>query len=135
MENLRPSSVLRKVLFADAATCVASGLLMTAGAGPLEELFALPAPLLRCTGVALFPFAAFRVWVATRETVSRGAVWAVVVANALWVADSALILVTGFVRPNALGVAFVIAQAVAVVAFAEAEYYFGLRRSAREAGA
>jgi hypothetical protein len=133
MESVRPSSLLRRVLVADAVTCVASGLLMTFGAGFLEELFGLPTALVRYSGLSLFPFAAFLVWVATREAVARPVLWAIVAANALWAADSVLMLVTGLVVPNGLGIAFVLAQALVVAAFAEAEYVFGLRRTAASA--
>ena len=38
--------------------------------------------------------------------------------NALWVAESVAILALGWVAPNALGVAFVLAQALIVAVFA-----------------
>ena len=101
---------------------------MTAGAGPVEELTGIPAALLWYAGLGLFPFAAFVAYLATRETVSRMGVWAVIVCNALWAADSLLLLASGWVEPTGLGIVFVVAQAAAVAAFAEAEY-FGMRRA------
>jgi hypothetical protein len=61
--------------------------------------------------------------------VARLSVWAVIVCNALWAADSILLLMSGWVEPTGLGIIFVIAQAAAVAAFAEVEY-FGMRRAA-----
>lgn len=128
MSQSRPSSFLRRVLVADAVTSGATGLLMVVAAGLLESQLAVPAALLRYAGLGLLPFAAFVGWLATRETVSRAAVWAVIVCNLLWTADSLLLLVVSPVEPNALGHAFVIAQALVVGVFAEAQYV-GLRKS------
>jgi hypothetical protein len=52
----------------------------------------------------------------------------VIIANALWAIDSILILLIGWVEPNVLGYAFIIAQALIVAVFAEAQYV-GLRKS------
>ena len=57
-----------------------------------------------------------------------------IVANAVWSADSLLLLVTGWVQPTAAGTAFVIAQAVAVAVYAELQFV-GLRRSDAEVAA
>jgi hypothetical protein len=46
----------------------------------------------------------------------------VIVANALWAADSIVLLLSGWVAPTALGYGFVIAQAVVVAVFAEIQY-------------
>jgi hypothetical protein len=42
----------------------------------------------------------------------------VVAVNAVWAADSLLLLLSGWVAPTALGVAFVLAQAAAVAVLA-----------------
>jgi hypothetical protein len=52
--------------------------------------------------------------------------------NALWVADSVLLLLGGWVNPTGLGYAFVLFQAAVVAGFADAQY-LGLRRSAAPA--
>jgi hypothetical protein len=69
----------------------------------------------------LLPFAAGVAWLAARPTQPRAAVWAVVAANLLWVAESLLLPALGWVRPNGLGTAFLLAQALAVLGFALAE--------------
>jgi hypothetical protein len=119
---------LRRVLIADAAASAASGLLMLAGGGYLAPLLGLPSALLASAGTALLPFAAVVAYLATGETLWRGAVWAVIALNALWVADSLLLLVTGWVSPTGLGYAFVLAQAATVALLAELEYV-GLRKA------
>jgi hypothetical protein len=128
--SIKPlSSFLRNVLLADAATCAAAGLLMALGAQPLQELLALPAPLLRYAGLGLLPFAAALVYLSQKPAAPAGAVLAVIAGNAAWVAASVLILAAGVIEPNRLGVAFVLAQAAAVAVLAEMEWV-GLRRSA-----
>jgi len=129
MQLLRTSTFLRWALFADAVTCIATGLLMMLGSGPLEQFLGLPAALLRYAGVSLLPFAAFLVYLAKRETLSPPAVWTAIVLNALWTAASFMILLTGWVAPTELGYTFVIAQALGVAVFAGLER-FGLRKSA-----
>jgi hypothetical protein len=129
MQLLHTSTLLRRVLFADAATCFATGLLMIFGSGFLEQILGLPAGLLRYAGISLMPFAAFLVYLATRENLSQAIVWTVIVLNVLWTADSLLLLVTGWVAPTELGYAFVIAQALGVAVFAGLEC-FGLKKSA-----
>lgn len=126
---IRPSVFLRRVLLADAAASAVTGALMAFGAGQLGGLLGLPGDLLRYAGLALLPFAALVASIATREALPRALVWAVIVANALWVVDSLALLASGWVMPTALGTAFVIAQAAAVAVLAELEY-LGLRRAA-----
>jgi hypothetical protein len=124
------STFLRRALMLDAFASGATALLVIAAAGLLEGFLGLPAALLRGAGLVLIPYVAFVVYVGTRETISRPAVWAVIAANALWAIASALLLVSGFVAPTALGYAFVIAQAVVVALLGELQY-MGLRRGLR----
>jgi hypothetical protein len=128
----RNSSFLRWVLFVDAATCVATGLLMMVGSSALEQFLALPTGLLRFAGFSLLPFAAFLVYLATRESLSKSMVWAVILLNALWTVDSLLLLLTGWVEPTNLGYVVVIVQALGVAMLAGLEYV-GLRKSVPDA--
>ena len=128
MTTSNTSPFLRRVLLADAATSAASGLLMTLAPGALEDWLGVPAGLLRYAGLSLLPFAALVFYLATRPAPPRAAVWAVIVLNLLWAADSILLVAGGWLGPTPLGYAFVIAQALVVAAFAEAQY-IGLRRS------
>ena len=121
---------LRRALMLDALASGATALLMIAGAGLVEGLLGLPAALLRGAGLVLVPYVAFVVYTATRDTISRSAVWTIIVANVAWAAASALLLVSGWVAPTALGYAFVIAQAVVVALLGELQY-MGLRRGLR----
>lgn len=132
MSSLHPTAFLRSALLGDAAASGATGVVMALGAGFLTDLLALPEPLLRGAGLLLLPFAAFVAFLGTRESPSRGAVLAVIAVNAAWTAGSVLLLVGGWVAPTALGVAFVVFQAIVVAAFAEAQV-LGLRRSSPDA--
>jgi hypothetical protein len=127
-QTFRATTFLRRVLFADAATCVATGLLFVLGSGALESFMGLPAGLTRYAGLSLLPFAALLVYLATRESPSPPLVWAVIALNALWTVDSFLLLLTGWVTPTELGYAFIVVQAVGVAAFAGLEY-LGLRKA------
>ena len=129
MTHLDPSSFLRRVLVADAATSTAAGLLLTLGSGLLERPLGIPAAVLGAAGLALLPFALVVAGVATRRRPPVPAVWAIIAANALWALDSLLVLVFGWLSPSPLGIAFVVTQAVAVALLA-ALPHAGLRRSA-----
>jgi glucose uptake protein GlcU len=122
------SPFLRRALLADALISGATGLLMLIGANVLASLLRLPEALLRYAGLVLLPYGALVAYVATREQLRRWAVWAVIVANAIWAVDSIILLLSGWLTPNAIGYAFIIFQALVVAAFAEIQY-IGLRRS------
>jgi hypothetical protein len=104
-----------------------AGQVQLAEAAALAAATGLPSGLLVGAGLTLFPFAAYVAWVATRARMAPAAVWAVIVINALWVAESFGLF--GFVQPTLLGSAFVVAQALAVAGLAAGEY-MGLRREA-----
>jgi hypothetical protein len=130
MSEFRPSPFLRTILLVDAATCVATGLLMLIGAGLLDTLLGLPVSLLRYAGASLLPIAVFMAFVATRENPARAAVWVIIVGNIGWVIGSFELLFAGAVSPTLLGTLFVTAQALTVALLAALEYV-GLRQSRR----
>lgn len=108
---------LRPLLAIDAATCAVMGLVLNIAAAPLAALTGLPAALLGAAGLSLLPIALFMALVAWRP--HPAAVRLVVLGNAAWVAASLLLVVpTGWVAPTTLGIAFVLAQALAVAVLA-----------------
>jgi hypothetical protein len=123
---------LRKVLIVDAVVSGAAGLLMAAGAPLLSPLLGLPADLLFWAGVALLPFVALLIAVARRGEASRLLLIDIIAINALWVAASFGLLVSGAVAPTLLGYAFVITQALTVALLAELQF-IGFRRTAANA--
>ena len=115
--SIQINSYVRNVLSLDAATSGIAGVAMIAGAGFISGLTALPSSLLFWAGVILLPWTALLAYFSRRSTMSRIAMIDIVAVNALWVVASIGILVAGLVTPNMLGVAFVIAQAAAVLLF------------------
>lgn len=129
MTFVQHPNFLRAVLFADAATCVATGTLLACGAVWLAAWTQLPAELLRYAGISLFPIAAFILLVASRARPPTAGVWLVIIGNVGWVLASLGLLAMEGIAPNGLGYGFVIAQAAAVALLAELEF-MGLSRSA-----
>ena len=125
---INPSLFLRRSLQIDAIFSGAAALLMVFGAGFLAPLLNLPEAFLRNTGLVLVVFALGVGYLASREMMSKVAVWAVIAINAVWTIDSIVLLTCGWVSPNLLGQAFIVMQAIAVGVFAELEF-MGLRKS------
>lgn len=105
---------LRNVLYADILFSGVGAVLMTAGAPFLSPLLDLPAGLLAGAGVALVPWVVGLVVVARREQVAKTIMIDIIGINFLWAAVCFGLLLGGWIAPNALGIAFVVAQAVAV---------------------
>lgn len=121
--NSRPFFVLRNILFVDAATCVAMGGLLTLAAASVGQLTQIPTALLFYAGLSLFPIGAFMAIIAMGSPVGPGAARLIIVGNALWVAASLGLLVSGWIAPNGLGAAFILAQAIAVGVLAALEHW------------
>lgn len=116
-----PIRFLRTVLTLDAVTCLAMGALLAAAAGPLAGLLDLPVALLFEAGLLLFPSAAFMLWAARNADRLEWPVRAVAWLNLGWTAASFAVI--ALVQPNALGTAFVAAQALAVAGLAGLEFH------------
>lgn len=125
---INPSLLLRRALQLDALASGAMAALLILGAGYLAALLNLPETFLRSTGVFLIAWTALVGLLATRETLSKAIIWAVIVGNAVWTVDSLALLATNWIAPNTLGIAFIVMQALAVGLFAELQL-MGLRRS------
>jgi len=128
MSQIETSTFLRRVLVLDAVSCAGMGFLLMTFTGWLSGVFDLPAALLQQASVVLLPFALLLAFLSTRSRLPRAAVWAVIVANAIWVIDSVVLLFTGWVQPSLLGYLFVVGQAAFVAVIVELEY-IGLRKS------
>ncbi len=137
MIDLHSPGLLRRVLWLDAVTCAAMGILMSLAASPLAALTNLPTALLTYAGLALFPVAAFIALIGSRVAIPAAGVWIVVLGNAAWSLASLALLADQRVSPNTLGIAFVLIQAVAVALLAELEYIglktVGLKNSSAKA--
>lgn len=118
---------LRRVLWLDAATGVATGLLQFGFADALAPLLGLPANLLSWSGAALGVFVLFIAWIATRKNIPAGAVWLLIGANGLWVLGCLGLLASSLVAPSVFGVSFLITQVITVGLFVELEW-IGVRK-------
>ncbi|RSZ46072.1 MULTISPECIES: hypothetical protein [unclassified Variovorax] len=119
---------LPNVMWADAASCAATGALQVAFTDALARLTGLPAPLLMGTGVFLLAYAALAAFMASRSTPPRALIGLVVVGNFGWAVACVALLVSGMFPVTAVGVAWVLAQAVCVIVLAELQWT-GLRRT------
>jgi hypothetical protein len=109
---------LKSLLVIDALTCFVFGLLLVVAAAPLAGLLGLPQSLLFYAGVVLFPCAALMTLAA--KTLAKPLVAMVIAGNVAWVVASIALL--SMFEVTTLGVAFVLAQAVAVSALAVLEW-------------
>ena len=125
---MKPTLFLSRVLLLDGVTCAVFGLFLLVDGPVVAEMGALPLGLLRGAGAMLLPCAALLLWMSRRASLPIALVWAVIALNIGWVVDSVALLELGWIKPNGLGMAFVLAQAAAVAAVAVLEYA-GLRRS------
>ena len=114
--------MLRYALAVDAAASGMMGLLLLVGAEFLGALFGIPRDILTAAGYILLPFALFVGALALRTRPFPAGVWTVIVINFAWVTASLLVITSAGLEPTALGYAFVVLQALAVFAFAEAEF-------------
>ncbi|CAN7304617.1 hypothetical protein LJR130_001512 [Variovorax sp. LjRoot130] len=128
MSVFASSRFLPRVMWTDAASCAATGLLQVAFTGVLARLTGLPAPLLLGTGVFLLAYAAAAAWMASRGVPPRRLIGLVVVGNFGWAAACVALLAIGGAAIAPLGWAWVIAQALTVVVLAELQW-MGLRHS------
>jgi hypothetical protein len=124
----RTASFLRTLLLVDLVATIGFSLALLLGAGALDELLGASSALLRGIGLALVPFAALQAYLVSRDQPPARAVTALIAANALWAVASIGALVGLPLALTALGTGFVIAQALAVGAFAELQSV-GLRRA------
>jgi hypothetical protein len=120
-------NLIRFALIADAVASGTTGLLLAAGGSFLAGLTGLPEAAAMPLGVFLVAFAALVAWVGLKQQTPRGAVLLIVMANAAWVVGSIIVLLAGAWSLTLIGVAFVIAQALAVAALATLQW-MGLGR-------
>lgn len=123
-----PSSFLRRALIVDAAASGATASLLVLAGGALAGALALPEGLLRSVGAVLVPFVILVGYAARRDVPSTAAVRAIIALNIAWVVASLWLVSASALRPNALGVAFIVGQAIAVAVLAAAQY-IGLQKT------
>lgn len=109
-----PLRSLRTLLLVDAVTCGVMGAFLTLGADALGSLTRIPPALLLYAGLSLFPIAAFMAVIATRPVIQPAAARFIIAGNGLWVVASLMLVLAGWIAPNPLGTALIVAQALVV---------------------
>jgi hypothetical protein len=117
---------LRTVLYADILFSTGGAVLMAACAPFLAPMLDLPSALLVGAGLVLVPWVVALGLVVRRRQVSKTVLMDIAGINLLWCAACFGLLASGEIAPNGLGVAFVVAQAVAVAALGVLQF-LGLR--------
>lgn len=116
--RLTVPTALRRALLADVVLTGGCGALLLAGSRMLDGPLGLPVGLLASAGPTLLVFVALVAVAATRQSVHRAVVGAIVGVNLLWGIGSVVLLLAGSVEPTRLGIAFVLAQAGVVLVLA-----------------
>jgi hypothetical protein len=123
---------LPSVLQLDAVVSGANGLAYLLGASLLDDLLGLPTGPLRAAGAFLLAYAAVVGFVGTRRPVPTAPVWAIIVGNAVWAAESLVAVAADLGSPSTVGAVWMVLQAVVVGGFAGLQWS-ALRRQ-RTAG-
>ena len=118
---------LRYVLWADAISCLACGLLQVLLTGTLKHWLGLPAAMIMGTGQFLLFYGAAVAFLATRIRVPGAIIWLLIANNSIWALACLTILVGAGLDLTLLGKAYVIIQASTVAALAQLQY-LGLRQ-------
>lgn len=117
-ENIMSVQNLKSILVVDAITCAGIFLLSLIAAAPVAALLGLPAIVVTLAGWICLASAALMAFVATQKTPNAALTKLIVIGNIGWVAASFAVLAAFAGQMTGLGVALVIAQALAVLVFA-----------------
>jgi hypothetical protein len=119
----KPShQLLRYVLWADAISCLACGVLQVAFTGSVSQYLGLPLTLLGVTGDFLLLYGAAVAFLAIRARAPTGIIWLLIVGNVAWGLAAVSILLEGDVRPTLLGKGYILAQTLTVLILARLQY-------------
>ena len=128
MSSKSTPSFLRYVLWADAISCLACGLLQVACSGTLQQWLGLSAAMLTGTGRFLLIYGAAVAFLATRVRVPGAIIWILIAGNSIWALACLAILIGDRLDLTLLGNAYVVIQAFTVAALAQLQY-LGLRQA------
>ena len=125
---LTRSNLLRYTLRGDAIFLIASGAICLVDAQSLATLLGIQPPLaLQILGAVLAVYGAFLFYTAAQVQINRRIVIAAIALDVIWVIDSAILLVAGWLPLTNAGMWTIGLLAVAVAVVAELTF-FGLRR-------
>lgn len=117
-----PHNVLRYVLWADAISCLACGLLQVTFTRLLSQHLGLSPSLMADTGLFLLVYGIVVAFLALRLQVPAALVWPLIVGNVTWGVAAVGILLGGHMQVTLLGNGYIIAQALTVLILARLQY-------------
>ena len=118
LEAADPNLLVRLALRLDAIVTGANGVAYLAAAGLLDGPLGVEAATLRPIGAFLIVYAIAVALVSRPERPSPAAVRVVIAANAIWAADSLIVLIGGWLDPTTGGAVWIALQALVVAGFA-----------------
>jgi hypothetical protein len=113
---------LRRVLWADAISCLACGLLQVTLAATLSSRLGLPAILLVDVGLFLLLYGAAVLFLATRIRIANSIVWLLIAGNIAWAVACIALLLDSGAALTVFGKAYLVLQASAVAILARLQY-------------
>ena len=116
------ASTLRRVLWLDAASGIGMGLSHLVLADPLSGWTGIPVAWLQLAAVIVFAAASLAAWLATRASPPAAGVRTLASGNFVWVAASLWLAFGAGLSLTALGLTWVLMQAVVVLVLAELEW-------------
>lgn len=116
------AATLRRVLWLDAVSGIGMGLSHLALAEPLSGWTGIPVAWLQVAAVIVFVAASLAAWLATRSSPPTTGVRLLAGGNFAWVAASLWLAFGAGLTLSALGLAWVLMQAVVVLVLAELEW-------------
>lgn len=132
---------LRRVLWLDIASCTATSLLLTLGSTSVAEFLGITnqrvlnmmdgSTFIALVGLGLLAWTALLLVITMREKLDRRLVWLTIEGDIVWVAASALILLSGTPALTQLG-GWAVLLVADVVGAMGALKYFGLRKMSRQ---
>jgi hypothetical protein len=124
--NIQPS-LLRLALRADAIVCITTGAISLVAAQPLGTLLGVSPLALGILGAVVAVYGAFLLYAAAQAQISRRIALITLVLDAIWVIDSMVLLLTGWLPLTSAGMWTIGLVALAVATLGELKF-FGLRR-------
>jgi hypothetical protein len=126
--RLARSNLLRYTVRGDAIITAAIGAICLADAQPLATFLGIQPPLaLEIMGAVLVLYGALLFYTAAQTQINRRVMVAAIVLDLIWVLDSAILLVSGWLPLTSAGMWTIGLLAAAVAVMAELKF-FGLRR-------
>jgi hypothetical protein len=123
-----PSRLLRIALVVDAVVTGAVALQQVTMTSMLSSLLSLPRGLILETGIFLVAYTLLLAAMIRSQRLATPLIVLIIAGNIGWAMACIALLAADLVSPTTLGIAFVMAQAIAVLAFAGLQWA-GLRRS------